>query len=148
MIGIKSVHERTLYIYEDDKALIIAQRLALFNSLSTSTVKLKAKLNLSRVVVNDKLYLELNRLYSRFGGLDQRKLGTVTSVKLDGLNSEIGLTDLGNIYNRVPSIAPDSTLEYLSANGDDKLRWAFILDNDTLTPNPDSEEGLGNFIIG
>jgi len=87
-------------------------------------------------------------LYSRYGGLDQRKLGTVTGVKRDGYNTELSVADLGNIYNRVPSIAPTSTLDYASASDDDKIKWGYIVDADTETADIASEEGLGNYIIG
>ena len=148
LIGIESVTERTLYLYETSRAEIMAQRIALYNSMTNSSAKIKAKMNLSEVVVNDKIYLNLDRLYSRYGGLDKRKLGSVTGTKKDGYGTEITITDLGNIYNRVPSIAPDSTLDYSTATNDDKIKWGYILDDDTLTPDPANEEGLGNFIIG
>lgn len=148
LIGIKNTIEKTIYLYEDAKAIIMAQRIALFNSLCSSTVKIKAKLNLAQKAVNDKVYLSLDRLYSRYGGLDQRKLGTITGVKKDGFNTEISVTDLGNIYNRVPSIAPSATLDYTSSTADDKIKWGYILDSDTESPDVSSEEGLGNYIIG
>lgn len=147
-IGIKNTIERTVYLYDTSKVIIMAQRVALFNSLSSSVVKLKAKMNLAQVLVNDKIYLQLDRLYARFGGLDQRKLGTVTGVKLGGFSTEVILSDLGNVYNRVPSIAPSSTLDYSSASSDDKIKWGFIVNNDTETADATSEQGLGNYIIG
>lgn len=148
LIGISNTLEKTIYLYDDSSAEIMAQRISLFNSMSSSFVNLKAKMNLFSINVNDKIYLDLDRLYARYGGLDSRKLGTVVGVKKDGFNTEIKIGDLGNIYNRIPSIAPNSTLDYSSANQDDKIKWAYILDNDTETPNATSEEGFGNFIIG
>jgi len=148
LIGIKNTFEKTIYLYETSSATIIAQRIALFNSLSNGNVKLKAKMNLAEVLVNDKIYLELDRLFARYGGLDRRKLGTVTGVKRDGYNTELTITDLGNIYNRVPSIAPSATLNYASSDSNDKIKWGYIVDGDTNTPDITSEEGLGNYIIG
>lgn len=148
LIGIKNTIERTLYLYDTAKATIMGQRIALFNSLSSSSVKIQAKLNLAQTVVNDKIYLNLDRLYSRYGGLDKRKLGTVTGVKRDGYSTDISVSDLGNIYNRVGSISPNTVLDYASSDANDKIKYAYIVDNDTLTPDVTSEEGLGNFIIG
>lgn len=148
LIGIKNTIERTIYLYDTAKATIMGQRIALFNSLSSSSVKIQAKLNLAQTVVNDKIYLNLDRLYSRYGGLDKRKLGTVTGVKRDGYSTDISVSDLGNIYNRVGSISPNTVLDYASSDADDKIKHAYIVDNDTLTPDVTSEEGLGNFIIG
>ena len=147
-IGIQNTIERTIYIYAEEDAITMAQRIALFNSLSATSIKLKAKMNFAQYTVNDKIYLDLENLFARYGGLDQRKIGMISGVKRDGYGSELTVTDLGNIYNRIPSIAPDETPEYSSSSADDKIRWGYILDNDTLTPDPNSEEGLGNFIIG
>jgi hypothetical protein len=147
-IGIENEIEKTIYLYEEDKALIIAQRLLLFNSLSNSSVKIKSKLNLAKTVVNDKIYLSLDRLYKRFSGRDKRKIAIVTSVKIDGYNTELTLVDLGNIFNRVPSIAPNSTNNFNVGAGDEILKYGFILSNTTETPDESSEIGLGSNIIG
>ena len=139
---------KTIYLYEDDKVETMAQRISLFNSLPISIVNLKAKMNLALTSVNDKIYLDLERLYARYGGLDQRKLGVVTGVKLNGYGAEISITDLGNIYNRIGSIAPNNTLDYSNSDANAKIKWGYVLDNNTETPDENKEDGLGNFIIG
>lgn len=148
LVGIKNTIERTFYLYEDDKAIIMAQRIALFNSLSATSVKIRAKLNLSQILVNDKIFLNLDRLYTRYAGNDRRKIGSVTGVKKDEFNTELSVTDLGNIFNRVPSIAPNETEVYTNSDSDDRIRWGYILDNDTLTPDVTSEDALGSGVIG
>jgi hypothetical protein len=148
LIGIKSSSERTLYLYEDDKARIIAQRILLFNSLPSTVVTVKAKLNLALLAVSDKMFLSLDRLYKRYGGKDKRKIGTITGVKKNGFDTDIIFTDLGNVYNRIPAIAPNDTLDYSAQIKDDLIRYGYILDNDVLTPDPTSEVSLGNNIIG
>lgn len=147
-VGINNTLEVTIYLYEDDKAEIIAQRLALFNSLSTTTVSIKGKMSLALNSVNDKLFLSLDRLYKRFGGADRRKIGVITGIKKNGFDVDVDITDLSNIYNRVPSIAPNTTPEYSSGSRDDFVRYGYVLDNSTLTPDNSSEEQLGNGIIG
>lgn len=148
LIGIKNTTEKTVYLYETDKAKIIAQRIVLMNSLSSASVVIKGKLNLSKVVVNDKIFLSLDRLYGRFGSGDKRKLGTVTGVRKDGYNCEVTVSDLSNIYNRVPSIAPNGAVDFSVADADDVLRWGYVLNNDTETPDANSERCLGANIIG
>ena len=148
LIGIKSTEEKTLYLYEDDKALIMAQRLCFFRSLASSVVTIKSKMNLASVTVNDKLYLSLDRLFKRYAGSDKRRIGIVSGVKKDGFGCEISLSDLGNIFNRVMSIAPNTTLDYLSASDDDRVKWGFIVDNSTETCDITSETGLGSNLIG
>jgi hypothetical protein len=147
-IGIVNLLEKTIYVYEDNKAAMLAQRQVLFRSLSNGTVKIKGKMNLAQVVVNDKIYLSLDRLFKRYSGRDRRKLGTVTGITRDGLNCEITVSDLGNLYNRILAIAPITTLAFSSASNDDKLLWAFILDINTETPDPTSEIGIGACLIG
>lgn len=148
LVGIENVLEKKLYLYETQEAKTIAQRLVLMNSLSNATVSIKGKLNLANIVVNDKIFLSLDRLYKRLGSGDKRKLGTVTGVKKDSYNCEIMVSDLANIYNRVPSIAPNATPVFTSSNDDDILRWGYISDNDTETPDASSEKSLGANIIG
>ena len=148
LIGIKNTEERTIYLYEDDKAKIIAQRILFFRSMSTCKVQVKAKLNLALTSVNDKMYIEFDRLFKRYGGKDRRKVGVVTSVKKNGLDTDVEFTDLGNIFNRVPAIAPNTVIDYATASRDDVVRWGFVLDNDTLTPDVSSEAEYGNNLIG
>lgn len=146
--GIENTQERTVYLYEDDKALIIAQRLSFYNSQPTCTVKVKSKMNLVETYVNDKFYLKLDRMYRRYGGRDRLKIGTVTGVKKNGTDVEVEFTDLGNIFNRVPSISPAGSPSYSGADRDQVARYGYILDNDTLTPDNTSEGELGNNLIG
>jgi hypothetical protein len=145
---IKATNERTIYLYEDDKAEIIAQRIALFRSMSNTKVTIKGKMNLFLKVVNDKIFLSLDRLYKRLGGLDRLKIGVVTGVKRSQTETELTISDLGNIFNRVQSIAPNTVSDYSLSGQEDKARWGYILDNQTETPNASTEEGLGNNVIG
>jgi hypothetical protein len=148
LIGINNTLERTIYLYEDDKALIIAQRLALFNSLSSTVINVKAKLNLALKSVGDKMFLSLDRLYKRYGGRDRRKIGTITGIKKNGYDTDVQFVDLSNVYNRVPAIAPNATLDYSSGILDDVARWGYVVDNNTETPDASSEIQLGNNLIG
>jgi hypothetical protein len=148
LIGINNTLEKTVYLYEQDKVEIIAQRLALFHSMSSTVVKVKAKLNLALKAVNDKMFLSLDRLYKRYGGKDKKKIGTIISIKKDGFNTDVDFVDLSNVYNRVPAIAPNTTADYSANIPNDFVRWGYIVDDDTLTPDNTSEDQLGNNIIG
>lgn len=147
-IGIENTKEKTIYLYEDSKALIVAQRICFYNSLSRSIVNLKTKMNFSTTGINDKIYLSLDRLYTRYTGTQRERISIVTGVKNDGYGCEITLTDLGNIYNRIPSIAPTSSSVYTSATSEDKIRWGYILSNSTETPNENDESAIGSGLIG
>lgn len=147
-IGIKANLEKTVYLYKTEEADTIAQRYALFKSMSNTRVTLKGKMNFFLTSVNDKIFLSLDRIFKRLGGGDRLKIGIVTSTKKSQTETELVLSDLGNVYNRVPSIAPDTEGDYSAADSTDKVRWGYIVDNDTLTPDITSEENLGNNIIG
>lgn len=144
---IKREIERNIYLYDASNAETIAQRIAFYGSLSQLKVTLKSKAIFFNYSVNDRLYIDLDRLYKRYGSGSRLKIGIVSSVKKSSYDSEIVLNDLGNIFNRCPSIAPSATMSFVSASDDDKVKFGFILDNDTLLPGT-SEDDLGSCLIG
>lgn len=148
MMGIKNTMERTIYLYEDDKAEIIAQRFAFYNSLSNCKIRLSGKLSLATLNVNDKIFLSLDRLFKRYGSLDRMKIGIVSGYKNNGSDVELEVIDLGNTFNRVPSIAANDASPYSAGIREEIVRNGYILDNDTLTPDNTSEDSLGNNLIG
>lgn len=145
---IERLEEKTVYLYEEAKAKIVAQRFLLFRALPNSRVKVQTKLNLATKSLNDKLYLELDRLYSRFGGRDRRKVGIIASIRKTGTSVDVEFNDLGNAFNRVGCIAPNAQSVYASATRDDVARCAFIVDNTVETPSASSETDLGLNLIG
>ena len=145
--GIKNTEESTSYIYDRSSAVIIAQRRAFYKSTSSLIVTLKAKALFFNYAVNDRIYIELDRLFKRYGSSSSKKIGIVSGVKKTSTDSELTLNDMGNIFNRCPTIAPSSTPSFLSASEDDKVKYGFIL-GETLTPDVTSEEELGNCLIG
>ncbi len=147
-VGVKNTLEKLVYLYEEDKAVIIAQRLAFFNQLSITKVTIKGKMNFFLNQVNDKIMLSLDRLFKRFGGGDKKKYAMITGIKRSQYDVEVILSDLGNVYNRVPSIAPNTAPSYSSATPDEKAQWGYVCDNDSLTPDANSEENLLNNVIG
>lgn len=148
LIGIKNQKILTAYLYDDAKATIIGQRYAFFNSLSNSSVKIKTKLQLVTNTVNDKVFLDLDRLYKRYGGGDRRKIGMITSISKNGRDTDVEIIDLGNLFNRVPSIAPSDSDVYAIASEEEIIKWGYVLDNFTLTPDESSEAEFGNNLIG
>jgi hypothetical protein len=147
-IGIVNLLEKTAFLYETDKAQILAQRHILFKSLSSSVIKIKAKMNLAQKLVNEKIYISFDRLFKRYAGRDSKKIGSISGISNNGTSCELTVTDLGNIYNRVAAYAPSTASPFLSASDDDKILWGFYLDTDTETPDPLDENGIGSGLIG
>lgn len=146
-IGIKNTIEKTCYLFNQSEAETIAQRIAFYYSLSQSILTLKAKANFFTSSVNDRVYIDLDRLYARYGGKSAMKIGVISGVKKSAYNSEIIMNDLGNIFNRCPSIAPNDTDSFTNSSDDEKIKFGYILDPDTLIPGSD-EEDLGSGLIG
>lgn len=144
----KRVLEKTCYLYHQSEANIIAQRAVFFRSLSNSSVTVNTKMNLALTVLNDQLYLDLDRLYLRYGGLDRKKIGIVSSISKNGTDCVIEFQDLGGIYNRVPSICGNSQAIFTSSTEDEKIRYGYIVDNNISLPDTSSEEMLGLNLIG
>ena len=148
VVGDKRILEKICYLYHQSEANIIAQRSVFFRSLSNSSVTVNTKMNLALTVLNDQLYLDLDRLYYRYGGLDRKKIGIVSSISKNGTDCTIEFQDLGGIYNRVPSICPNTQAIFTSSNEDEKIRYGFIVDNNISLPDTSSEEMLGLNLIG
>jgi len=147
-VGIDRKLEKTIYLYEDDKAEIIAQRYALFKSLTNTKLTLRGKMLFFLNAVNDKIFINLDRLYKRFGGADKRKMGIITGIKKSQTEVEVVISDMGNIFNRVPSIAPDVANDFLLADNNEKVKWGYIVDDDTLLPSNSAETYSQCNIIG
>lgn len=147
-VGIKNKLEKTLYLYEADKAEIIAQRFALFKSLTNTKISIKGKMLFFLNAVNDKVFINLDRLYKRFGGEDNRKIGIITSIKKSQTEVDLTFSDMGNIFNRVPAIAPNTANNFSGASDDETVNWGYIVDNNVLTPDPNSERFANCNIIG
>ena len=147
LIGSTRELDLNLYLYNLGDATVIAQRYAFYNSMSQSTVTIKGKLNLSLLELNEKINLNLDRLYKRFGSRDRQKVGIINKVSKTVDGATIQISDLGNVYNRSCNIAVNTTSEFSSATSDEKIVSGFIVDSDTLTPDPTSDNEMYQNLI-
>lgn len=145
---IKKTDEYTSFLYDTRSAKIMAQRRAFYKSTSSLIITVKAKALFFAYSVSDRIYIEFDRLFNRYGSSTKKKIGIVSGVKKSSTESEITLNDMGNIFNRNPTIAPTGTPSFTSASDDEKIKYGFILDTLTETPDTSSEEELGNCLIG
>lgn len=139
-----------VFVYRENDAMALTERYALFHSLANSKVKINGKLSLSIKSVGDIVYVNLRRLFERFGSNSTGKIGRITGISRNGKDSQITVNDYGNMYSRVNAIAPDSTSDWSAASEDDLAKYTFICDNDSEQPTetPTDEESLGVNIIG
>ena len=137
-----------LYLYDERDAQAMVERYNFFHSLSQSVVTVKGKLNLSLFNLNDRVGLDLERLYKRFGASsDSRKVGLVSKITRNGYDTTIGISDLGNLFNRSSVITLDTASDYASADSDEKIKNGYILDNNLDIPNVSNSELWGTGLI-
>jgi hypothetical protein len=146
-IGIKNIKGKISYIFNQNDAEKIAQRTAFYFSLSQSIVTINAKAGFFTSNVNDRIYIDLDRLYKRFAGVSQKKIGIISGIKKTPYNSEIIMNDLGNIFNRCHTIAPGDSVPCSLASSDDRIKFSYIVDPDLLIPGQD-EDYLGSNLLG
>lgn len=135
------------FLYYEEDAQVIAERWLFFRSYTQTVVTIQTKLNLALKTLNDKVFLSLARLYKRYGGGSKSKIGIINSISKDGSNTTVQINDLGNIFNRVPAVAPDTAEDYVEGSLE-LAKYGYVLDNDTETPDATSELELGNNLIG
>jgi hypothetical protein len=146
-IGNKSELELTAYLYETDDADEIAQRYLFYNSLSSSTLSIQSGYKFMLNNLNDKLWLQFDRLYKRFGNRDRKKIGLINKITKNGERVSVEITDLGNIFTRSANIADDSSNDFSSATDDEKVINGYVTDDSLEVPNTSSDRELGQNII-
>jgi hypothetical protein len=145
--GIESEANITTLIYNEEDAETILERFVFFRSLANSIINIKAKLNLSLYNLNDVVSVSFDRIYKRYGGQDKRKIGLITSISKNETESSIVLSDMSNVFNRVPSIAPDTLVDLSTATDQEIAKYGFIVDNILETPD-NTEDFVGANLIG
>ena len=145
---IKNKIDFTCYLFNESDAIVMAQRMAFYNSLSQSMTTIKAKSLFFPYSVNDRVSFIFDNSYKRYSGSSPLKIGIISGVKKSTYDSEITVNDLGNIFNRCFSISPNDCPSFNSSLDSHKINYGFILDTNSKTPNASTEEGLGANLIG
>jgi hypothetical protein len=146
--GIKNTLEQKAFLYRDSDAETYAERLAFLRSLTNTNITIKGKINLVRFGLGDKVVLDFDRLFSRYGNGTSKRVGIIYGVSTDEANSSISMNDFNAMFTRVPAIAPDDAVDFSSAEDSDIARWGYIVDNDTETPDGATNASLGNNLLG
>jgi hypothetical protein len=147
LIGYSKEEILDTILYSPSDAQIILNRYLFFNSLTNSIVKIKAKLNLAEINLNDPIQLEFDRIYQRYSGGDKLKIGLVNYIEKTEYDCMIQVNDLGGVLNRVPSIAPNTLVDIGSSANQEIAKFGFIVDNINETPD-NTEKYLGSNLIG
>lgn len=148
LIGSKDTKDVDLHLFIEQEAEIIAERYALYHSLTQSVVNVKAKLNLTLKNIGDKVFLSLDRLYQRFGSTSKKKIGIVSKISRSAESTEVRYTDLSGIFNRVGTIAPDTANDFSSATDNDKILNGYVVDDSTELPSSSTDDEASTNLIG
>lgn len=128
-------------LHRENEALIHANRWAFLLELATNTLRIKTKMQASRLQVNDVVFVEHEKLFERTGG-GKRKFAAVQSIKKSGTNVEIELDDLANAFNRVAIIAATGSPSFDDSSDKQKAVNGFITDQYGLINNSENTFGL------
>lgn len=128
-------------LHREKDARLHANRWSFLLELATNTIKIKTKMQTSRLQVNDVVFIEHEKLFERTGG-GKRKFAAVTSVKKSGTNTDIELDDLANAFNRVCIIAPNDAPIFDESSDKQKAVNGFICDQYGLINNDEITHSL------
>ncbi len=148
LIESKAEQEIDVYLFNQADTKVIAQRFAFFHSLTSSTITIRTPLEFVTQSIGDKVFIQFDRLYKRFGQKSRQKIGVITSVSRSGEDIVFKINDLGNIFNRTGNITANTADIFTSADDDAKLFNGYIVDNSTALPDNTSEEAKGINLIG
>lgn len=137
-----------IYLYDDNASQIMCQRYQLFYSLPQSVVSLGLNLEHIDFNLNDKIWLNLRRMYKRYGQIDNQKIGIISGVKKYYNKIDVEVSDLGNWFARVANIATDTSNDFTAAQTSEKIVNGYIVDNDLEIPDVNSEESVDCNLIG
>lgn len=145
---IENTLEVTAYLFRDSDAVIYAERLAFLRSVTNAVIQVKGKLNISNFQVGQKVLLNLDRLYKRYGMEDALKVAIVYMLAADESGGTLGLNDFNGMFTRVGSIAPNDAADFAGAEGEAVAKWGYLVDDDTETPDGATNIALGTNLIG
>lgn len=148
LTGSTDTETRSIRLYREIDAQIMVERSNFYKSLAQAIIQLKGKLKLSNMSINDKLLIDLDRFYERYGEDDNyQKVAIISKIIRNGLGATVELSDISNIFNRSAKIADNASLDYTSATSAEKILNGYIVDNDTEIPDTTTESAWGTNLI-
>lgn len=137
-----------IYLFDQKASQTIVERFSYCHSLSQTTIKFKTKLDFIDLKLGDKVLVEFDRLFKRFGQESRQKFCVIIGITRTGEGIDFTLTDLGNIFNRSANVTNNTSLEFLTADNGEKIQNGYVVDNSTALPDNGIEEMTGINLIG
>lgn len=136
-----------LYLYDEAAATTLCQRWSFFHEVASSFIELTSNLYFANKELNQKVIIDFERLYRRYGATDAIRACFIQKISTNGEKTRVTLNDMASWVTRVAKITPNTAADFTNASNSVKLTGGYILDNSSLTPGGDDEE-LGTNLIG
>jgi hypothetical protein len=134
-------------MYEESDVEEITQRDQFINSLSTSTIKVKGSITLSKYTIGERVLLNFNGLYRSYGSNDSvLRIGIISSINNTGEKVDLEIMDLGSLYNRAARIVDDTGADYATSTDTQKTVQSYITEDNSIVN--DDEDTAGTNLIG
>jgi hypothetical protein len=138
--------ENDLYLYKEADAVETTERDQFINDLSTSVIKIKGSMTLSKFMIGERVILNFAGLYNTYATRDNKlRIGIVSSINNTGEKVDLEILDLGSLFSRAARINDDDSPNYLSSTAAQRARSSYITE-DNGTVNEDEETAGTNLI--
>jgi hypothetical protein len=140
-LATKEFRTQTILV-DSTQAQILANRWAFILSVARSIVSIKTKLQGARLQINDRILLDHEKLYERFGTTSRLKVGMVQAAFKSVTDSKIELEDLAGSFSRCAVITPNDAAAFDAASDEDKIYYGYITDAYGMQDNDPETHGI------
>lgn len=137
-----------LYLFDSLSAETLCQRWAFFHEVASSFIEFRSNLLFASKELNQKILVEFDRLYKRFGADSAIRACFIQKISTDGESTTVTLNDMAGWVTRVGKIAANNANDFTNASNSEKLTGGYIVDNTSLTPDSESDKEVGSNLIG
>lgn len=134
-----------IYIRNLDQVKEITERVLFGKTLNESIVKINGAFSLIDIEIGQQVILDLKDLYKDNYG-EQRFVGMITSITRNGNSINFEVSDLGNLYEMVGVIAPDTAVSFAADSLTIKADSSYITEIDGIVNN--DEQTTNKNLIG
>ena len=134
--------ENNIYYYNESDAVEVTERDQFINDLSTSLIKIKGSVILSKYTIGERVILNLNGLYNTYGTTDNNlRIGVISSISNNGEKVDLEILDLGSLFSRGGRIVDDSSPDYSTSTPTQKLNQSYITEDNSIVNDDENTSG-------
>jgi hypothetical protein len=127
LVKTKREISRDVYLFKEADADLVLRRWAFFSEIAQSLITLQGKINLANLSINDPVIIDLDRMFDRLGtASDKIRIGLVSAVKNNGIDSEIEIDDLSGFLLTVCNMTETTADDYADASSRQRLLNGFM----------------------